>query len=135
MIKTYSWLEFKALAEADPDVERERLLAKYKAKRKRKIANKKKRRKRSKEYIKKRARQKREKLRKIILDAKNTPCMDCGVQKDIPNMTFDHVRGKKRFNISDAPSSKGQILDEIAKCEVVCRDCHDDRERQRGVMN
>lgn len=88
-------------------------------------------RKRTKEYQKKR----RKKLKQLIRDAKDKPCMDCGIQKAVDEMTFDHVRGTKRFNLSAAPTSKNQILNELAKCDVVCRDCHDKREISRGVMN
>lgn len=54
------------------------------------------------------------------------PCVDCGIA-DPMVLTFDHVRGKKLWNISDvAKRSFGleKIFEEIAKCEVRCFNCH-----------
>lgn len=55
------------------------------------------------------------------------PCIDCG-EADILVLEFDHVRGKKRFNIQTAAAQNGisweSILKEIEKCEVRCRNCH-----------
>ena len=42
-------------------------------------------------------------------------------------MDFDHVRGNKCGIISrmtSAPMSAAKLLAEIAKCEVVCANCH-----------
>ena len=67
-------------------------------------------------------------LRKIVLDAKDKPCTDC--HKTYPSyvMDFDHVRGKKRFDICRAYhtslSGPNVLIDEINKCEVVCSNCH-----------
>ena len=54
------------------------------------------------------------------------PCVDCG-EKDIVVLQFDHVRGKKRYEISvmirgGYPWS--EILKEIAKCEIRCANDH-----------
>lgn len=65
--------------------------------------------------------------RKIILDAKNTPCTDCGIKFPPPAMEFDHIpgKGKKKFNIGYAGRiGKKALLEEMAKCEVVCANCH-----------
>jgi hypothetical protein len=44
-------------------------------------------------------------------------------------MQFDHVRGEKEFGIAKALAKCGQITleelrAEIAKCDVVCSNCH-----------
>lgn len=54
------------------------------------------------------------------------PCVDCKVQYPYYVMDFDHVRGKKQANVMElVPSlSKKKIDEEIAKCEVVCSNCH-----------
>ena len=41
-------------------------------------------------------------------------------------MDFDHVRGVKHKNVSELIStlSKKKIDAEIAKCEIVCSNCH-----------
>jgi len=58
-------------------------------------------------------------------------CKDCGIQ-DPEMLSFDHVRGEKKFNICsrwDVSMAKLQL--EIAKCEVVCHNCHAKRTIQR----
>jgi hypothetical protein len=41
-------------------------------------------------------------------------------------MDFDHVRGQKAFNIGNCryDVSVERLLQEIAKCDVVCAVCH-----------
>jgi hypothetical protein len=60
------------------------------------------------------------------------PCVDCG-ETDPVVLEFDHLRDKL-FNIGRALSFRNwqSILDEIAKCEVVCRNCHQRREARRS---
>lgn len=55
-----------------------------------------------------------------------TPCGDCGVQYPFYIMQFDHVRGTKKFNLGEARywTSLARVQDEIAKCEIVCANCH-----------
>lgn len=52
-------------------------------------------------------------------------CVDCGEQ-DREVLTFDHVTGKKRDNVSDMAknASIATLIKEIAKCEVRCCNCH-----------
>jgi len=60
------------------------------------------------------------------------PCVDCG-EKDIIALDFDHLRDK-RDNISSILGdghSWNTIVAEIAKCEVVCANCHRRREASR----
>ena len=76
---------------------------------------------------------KRAAIRKVIEAAKDRPCMDCGVAHPTYVMDFDHVRGTKRFNIGRGLSSwtVADVEAEIAKCEVVCANCHREREHQK----
>lgn len=63
-----------------------------------------------------------------------TPCMDCGKFYPCYVMDFDHQRDKK-FNIANMmqrASSFETLLTEIAKCEIVCANCH--RERTHGQL-
>jgi len=60
------------------------------------------------------------------------PCSDCA-ETDPLVLEFDHL-GDKHFNISQALLSRPWpvILDEIAKCDVVCANCHRRRTATRG---
>lgn len=52
------------------------------------------------------------------------PCIDCG-ETDVRVLEFDHVRGVKRGQVgSMAAVSRRAVIDEIAKCDVVCANCH-----------
>ena len=70
----------------------------------------------------------REKMRKWYNDLKSTmSCMDCG-ESHIACIVFHHRNPKeKRFNVADrqsVTSSKKRLLEEIAKCDVLCSNCH-----------
>ena len=70
--------------------------------------------------------------RSLIDTLKSIPCMDCGGLFPPEAMDFDHVRGKKLFQIA---TSMGISLDrleaELAKCDLVCANCHRIRTRKR----
>lgn len=76
-------------------------------------------------------------LGKIVSEAKNRPCADCGTQFSSHVMQFDHVDpSTKAFNISQWSSlfpSVEILKAEIAKCEVVCANCHAERTNRRRV--
>lgn len=63
--------------------------------------------------------------RQLIWDyLSDHPCVDCG-EIDPVVLDFDHVRGEKKFNISDGMRcSIERISQEIEKCEVRCANCH-----------
>lgn len=70
----------------------------------------------------------------IIREAKDRPCADCGVQYPYYVMQFDHVRGEKKFNLGGGwNNSIEAIQEEIAKCDVVCANCHAERTYQRII--
>lgn len=66
-----------------------------------------------------------------------TPCYDCHVLFPAICMDFDHVRGTKVRDISamlaSTSASKTRILAEIAKCELVCANCHRIRHEARRL--
>jgi hypothetical protein len=73
--------------------------------------------------------------RRLIREAKNRPCADCTVTYPYYVMEFDHVRGEKKYNLNrlgKMSASWDTIKAEIAKCEVVCANCHRERTHQRG---
>lgn len=73
-------------------------------------------------------------VRVAIIDAKDSPCVDCDVQYPSYVMDFDHVRGEKLFDIGHSAINRGlkATLAEIAKCEVVCANCHRERSHRRS---
>ena len=64
-----------------------------------------------------------------------TPCVDCGINYPYYVMDFDHVRGQKHANVMELVStlSKKKIDEEIAKCEIVCSNCHRIRTHMRKI--
>ena len=60
------------------------------------------------------------------------PCTDCGVQYPGYVMDFDHRDpAAKSFTIStNLRKPWAVVLEEIAKCDLVCANCH--RERTHG---
>lgn len=73
---------------------------------------------------------------KIVNAAKNVPCADCGQRWPPEAMDFDHVRGKKLADLSRMSKTRysvSKILEEIAKCEVVCACCHRIRTNRRRL--
>lgn len=74
------------------------------------------------------------KNRTAVHEAKNRQCADCGVQYPYYVMEFDHLDADaKHFNVSAGVTraSHERLLAEIAKCEVVCANCHAERTHQR----
>lgn len=65
-------------------------------------------------------------LKALVKEAKNIPCMDCNISYPTYVMDLDHVRGEKDFNLGQINHSisLSRVKDEIAKCEVVCANCH-----------
>lgn len=72
--------------------------------------------------------------RLIIREAKTRPCADCGIQYPYYVMQFDHVDGKELSLAIVAKKhwSEDHIRREIAKCEVVCANCHCERTAKCG---
>lgn len=61
-------------------------------------------------------------------------CVDCGYRKHHAALDFDHVRGEKKFGIGGGGKGdlgRAAILREMAKCEVVCANCHRIRTYER----
>jgi hypothetical protein len=77
----------------------------------------------------------RERTAYLIEYFKTHPCVDCG-ENDPVVLEFDHL-ADKLFDIGKALRDRSwqSILDEIAKCEVVCANCHRRRTgRRRGTL-
>lgn len=58
-------------------------------------------------------------------ELKGAPCVDCGERFPPFCMEFDHVRGVKRFALGKMANHRREaVLEELAKCELVCCACH-----------
>lgn len=69
-------------------------------------------------------------LQRLVADAKARPCADCSVRYPPYVMDFDHVHGEKLGNVSrmvGSTPSVATMMAEIAKCDVVCSNCHRQR--------
>jgi hypothetical protein len=79
-------------------------------------------------YICKAQRRKRavaiERAAYLVAFFREHPCVDCG-ETDPLVLEFDHL-GDKEFGIAQGLRDRNWegVLDEIAKCEVVCANCH-----------
>lgn len=80
-------------------------------------------------YVKRKERYDRE-----VAVLKARPCADCGGEFPIICMDFDHREGKE-FGISAARYrySIERLLAEVAKCDVVCANCHRIRTANRRL--
>lgn len=85
----------------------------------------------NKRYYKKKARRRNDQYRVlaqryIVNYLLEHPCVDCG-ETDPLVLDFDHVRDKKRLNVSEMVHSCysiDSIKKEVAKCVVRCANCH-----------
>jgi hypothetical protein len=63
----------------------------------------------------------------LLAQLRRVPCADCGVRYDTCAMDFDHRDpATKRYTVSRmiCRASTAAILDEAAKCDIVCANCH-----------
>jgi len=75
-----------------------------------------------------------ENRRKIRQIKSKTPCADCGLLFKPHVMDFDHVRGKKRGNVSEMLKNNyswESLEAEIAKCVLRCSNCHREKTHRR----
>ena len=71
--------------------------------------------------------------RKQIGQLKTNPCTDCHGTFPPECMDFDHVRGIKLREVSKMCNySVENILAEVAKCDLICANCHRIRTKKRA---
>lgn len=89
----------------------------------------------NKQYYVDKAKVNQNKIVEYVRQLKNVPCLDCKISYPHYTMDFDHLVGKE-FNISKMVRVLGlnKLLNEIAKCEIVCANCHRERTYQRGLL-
>ena len=75
--------------------------------------------------------------REYTRQLKNCPCADCGITYPYYVMDFDHREGEiKKYLLSQTERmSINSIKREIAKCDVICANCHRERTHQRRIKN
>ena len=71
--------------------------------------------------------------RDFLLALRDRPCSDCGRRPPPCVMQFDHREARdKKFNVAESwCRSESKILEEAAKCDIVCPNCHRDRSFRR----
>lgn len=80
------------------------------------------------------AKMREERGRFLVSYLRSNPCVDCG-EADLVVLDFDHVRGEKKFNVVEAMLGGYKwesVLDEIAKCDIRCANCHRRATAQRN---
>jgi hypothetical protein len=72
----------------------------------------------------------------VLADIKNKPCTDCGKTYIKEVMEFDHISNDKLYEVSDVArnGNMARMLEEIAKCELVCANCHRIRTFNRRTL-
>jgi hypothetical protein len=81
-------------------------------------------------------RKRQDALRAYIHSQKDKPCADCGRRYPYYVMDFDHLRDKKfQIGLLYRRGSWKLLKDEIAKCDVVCSNCHRIRTHERSAKS
>jgi len=74
-------------------------------------------------------------LKAWMVELKSKPCRDCGGTFEVCCMDFDHRKGTvKKYNVGSMFAhhySQKLIESELAKCDLVCANCHRIRTRNR----
>lgn len=80
-------------------------------------------------------RRRREAGRQLVNSIKANPCLDCGGRFPAECMDFDHRPGEGKYNTLSKLVNNGRNIDtllkEIAKCDLVCSNCHRIRTKRR----
>lgn len=91
----------------------------------------------NKEYYKKKAREHQKNISLELQALKaQTPCADCGIQYPSYVMDFDHLgEVEKLFHPSRGGRyGRNKAMAEVAKCEIVCSNCHRIRTHNRSSV-
>lgn len=80
-------------------------------------------------------RNKKTEIQQWLVEYKSKPCMDCGGTFPTYVMDFDHRRGEKVKSVSALLAStlnRAKVEAEVAKCDLVCSNCHRVRNHKDG---
>jgi hypothetical protein len=77
--------------------------------------------------------------RNLVARLKNKPCADCQGWFAPYQMDFDHKPGEDKLEcvailVSHGAVARKRIYAEIAKCDVVCSNCHRERTHKRRIL-
>ncbi|MDP9204896.1 MAG: hypothetical protein M3P12_05460 [Gemmatimonadota bacterium] len=75
---------------------------------------------------------------KLLEELRNVPCADCGVSYPSYVMQFDHRDpSQKNYTVTRmiGRAGRAKILEEAAKCDIVCANCHRDRTYRRRTSS
>ena len=87
-----------------------------------------------KEYMRNWSRKRRERNRDEVREFKvQNGCTDCGYNLHHAALEFDHT-DDKHANVANLLSDTKRLWEEIAKCDVVCSNCHSIRTYNRTQM-
>lgn len=90
----------------------------------------------SKPTMYRKIRRRKLKSKEFINKAKDGSCVDCGQKFPPIAMDFDHIE-KKKIAISEMvrmAATINTISEEIAKCELVCANCHRERTQKQKLL-
>lgn len=88
-----------------------------------------------KDYYRRASAERREAVRQLVRAAKSQPCFDCGGSFPWYVTEFDHREGRDGGPTVAALLGYGvqRVQLEMAKCDVVCANCHRARTHSRAV--
>jgi hypothetical protein len=80
----------------------------------------------NKEVVAQRKRDRRSKAKQYMQAAKTAPCTDCNMTFPHYVMDFDHIANDKIKGLSvlAREGDLAGVITEMAKCELVCANCH-----------
>lgn len=88
--------------------------------------------------VNQRLREWRQRIKAMIRKAKDKPCQDCHVAYPWYVMDFDHLPGNIKLAVPSRLVKTGwsvrKIRAELAKCDVVCANCHRERTHKRYIQ-
>ena len=75
---------------------------------------------------------------RLLEQLRNVPCGDCGLRFPSYVMQFDHRNpSDKKYTVTRmiGRAGRAKILEEAAKCDIVCANCHRERTFLRRIAN
>jgi hypothetical protein len=89
----------------------------------------------NKPYYSEKANITKRRLVELTNELKKGPCVDCKGVFNPWQMDWDHVKETKEFHVSRGTrkGSEKKLLEEIAKCDLVCANCHRQRTHDRSM--